>query len=64
MTTYPHEFYAQRHRKTRHAAEVILGLVRKEVGAIQSAVDVGCGVGTWLSVLHKQGIDVQGFDGP
>ena len=31
---------------------------------MHSAVDVGCGVGTWLSVLRERGVDtVRGFDG-
>ncbi|WP_169717868.1 hypothetical protein SPSIL_050780 [Sporomusa silvacetica DSM 10669] len=29
----------------------------------KTVVDVGCGVGTWLSVFKNQGVDILGFDG-
>jgi hypothetical protein len=32
---------------------------------VHAAIDVGCGVGTWLSVLANRGVaEVQGVDGP
>lgn len=32
---------------------------------IRSAVDFGCGVGTWLAVLQEKGVkEIQGIDGP
>ena len=32
---------------------------------VASAIDVGCGVGTWLAALREHGVvDVQGLDGP
>ena len=32
---------------------------------IQSAIDIGCGVGTWLSTLNKAGVnEILGVDGP
>src|SRR5699024_10679550 len=34
------------------------------IPTVHSAVDVGCGVGTWLSVLAAWGVkDIQGYDG-
>lgn len=65
MTVYGHEFYAQRHRRTTHAAQTILSQVLSRYGQLRSVIDVGCGVGTWLSVAQSIGIeDVQGVDGP
>lgn len=64
MTTYTHEFYATRDQATRYAAETILGLVLNQIPPVHSAIDIGCGVGTWLSVLKAQGVrDTQGYDG-
>jgi hypothetical protein len=46
-------------RSARSAIPVVLGLVRP-----RSLVDVGCGVGTWLSVVLEEGVDdVLGIDG-
>lgn len=64
-TLYTPQFYADRHAQTAHAARTVLGLVLEEFPAVTSAVDVGCGVGTWLRVLCERGIDdVRGVDGP
>jgi hypothetical protein len=57
---YGHNFYASRDASTRQAADVVLGIICKKL-TVRSAVDVGCGVGTWLSALNG---DVQGIDGP
>ena len=65
MAQYDDEFYANRHAKTKYAAETILLKVLGLRPSIASAVDIGCGVGTWLSVLRKHGVEhVQGVDGP
>ena len=64
MSVYDDTFYKDRHRKTQYAARNILSIILQSFPGIQSAVDVGCGVGTWLSVLKDMGIDdVQGIDG-
>lgn len=64
MSLYNDEFYAARHKNTIYAAETILGIVRELVPDIASAVDLGCGVGTWLSVIENFGAtDVCGVDG-
>jgi cyclopropane fatty-acyl-phospholipid synthase-like methyltransferase len=61
---YGHNFYEDRDRATRHSAEIVLSLVLARLG-INSATDVGCGVGTWLSVLAQKGVtNICGFDGP
>lgn len=64
MSTYPDDFYARRNERTLHAARTILPHVLDAVPGVDSAIDVGCGVGTWLAVLRERGIeDVQGVDG-
>jgi len=61
---YNENFYAVRNDLTAYAAKVILDLVIEVVPPIISAVDLGCGVGTWLSVLSKNGVrGIKGFDG-
>ena len=64
MAEYSHAFYTDRHQKTLCAAETILSLLLERIPIVNSAVDVGCGVGTWLSVLVQRGTkDVLGLDG-
>lgn len=64
---YNNEFYKNRDRDTDYAADVILGMTFKRLAKrkIDSMVDVGCGVGTWLRVAHtKYNVDtVVGLDG-
>ena len=65
MSEYDWNFYKNRDEATRHSAHTILSLVLDGAPPIASAVDIGCGVGTWLSVLHERGVhDIQGIDGP
>lgn len=62
---YTPDFFAERDKHTRYAAEKVLGVVARVLPPITSAVDVGCGVGTWLSVLAAAGAtSVLGIDGP
>jgi cyclopropane fatty-acyl-phospholipid synthase-like methyltransferase len=62
---YGHDFYKDRHKKTLHSARVILSIVLDCLPPVHSAIDFGCGVGTWLSVLKEKGaIEIQGIDGP
>lgn len=61
---YAGNFHQTRHKETSYAAEKILTILLDDVYQIHSAVDVGCGVGTFLSFLKKKGIhDVLGLDG-
>ena len=64
MDTYGNKFYEKRHQKTVYAANTILGMIQSVMPPIHSAVDVGCGVGTWLSTLRAAGTsDILGVDG-
>lgn len=64
MNPYNKEFYENRHKNTLYAAETILSIVQRGVPEIKSAVDLGCGVGTWLYVLEQSGgTHVCGVDG-
>ncbi|MBK1724683.1 class I SAM-dependent methyltransferase [Thiocystis violacea] len=61
---YPQEFYSERHEKTIYSANTVISILIDLVPNIDSAIDVGCGIGTWLSVLQEKGIkEVQGVDG-
>jgi hypothetical protein len=62
---YSGEFHKHRHARTEHAAELILSLVRDALPSLNSAVDFGCGTGTWLSVLRNMGAEtILGIEGP
>lgn len=64
MTFYQDKFFKNRHERTLYSAELILSIIFEILPKIESAVDIGCGVGTWLSVLKERGInDIQGVDG-
>lgn len=64
-TVYGNNFYKDRHQRTLYAAETILSIVIDALPAVHSAIDFGCGVGTWLSVLKEKGVhDIHGIDGP
>lgn len=60
---YNSDFYKSRYSDTQHAAKTVLGIV-KEIIKFKSVVDVGCGVGAWLSVARSLGAnDIYGVDG-
>lgn len=64
MEQYTREFYANRHERTVRSAEIVLSILLKHIPAVHSAVDIGCGVGTWLSVLRNKGVkEILGVDG-
>jgi hypothetical protein len=64
MARYRDEFFRGRHERTVYAAETVLGLLLPALPEARSAVDVGCGVGTWLSVAQRHGVsDIRGVDG-
>jgi SAM-dependent methyltransferase len=60
---YTPDFYRRRDDNTRASAEAVVPLVL-ELTAARSVVDVGCGVGTWLDVFRRAGVDdVFGVEG-
>ena len=64
MKTYDSYFYSSRYEWTAQAAGRILDLVLPRLPPVHSALDVGCGVGAWLSILKERGVaDVAGVDG-
>ena len=61
---YKHDFYKDRHRNTIYAANKMLSIALEVLPEVHSAVDFGCAVGTWLSVLQEKGVtDILGLDG-
>ncbi|MEO8224300.1 MAG: methyltransferase domain-containing protein [Gammaproteobacteria bacterium] len=65
MAKYRDEFFRDRHARTVYAAETVLGILLPALPPVSSAIDVGCGVGTWLSVLARHDVTgIQGVDGP
>ncbi len=64
MSVYNDDFYKARHSSTAYAADRILTLLLEILPPVTSAVDLGCGVGTWLRVLKEKGIEqIQGVEG-
>lgn len=60
---YTEDYYRTLEEGTRRSAREIVALVL-ELTRPQSVVDVGCGLGTWLSVFEQFGIDnYLGIDG-
>lgn len=60
---YGQRFYRCQQSGSRRSAEIVVPLLMDIVRPV-SVIDVGCGVGTWLSVFRDLGVeDVQGVDG-
>ena len=60
---YSAEFFDQQSGGSRRSAQRIVPLVMELVRP-RSVVDIGCGVGTWLSVFREHGVSrVLGIDG-
>lgn len=63
MQAYSKEFYKSHIAGSRRSAEAIVPLVLALLKP-QRVIDVGCGLGTWLSVFEEFGVkDVFGIDG-
>ena len=61
---YNNNFYENRHVETVYSAEVILSILLETLPKLEKVIDIGCGVGTWLSVLKKKGVpQIQGIEG-
>lgn len=62
-TPYKESFYEHQSSGSYSSANVIVPLVLNLL-PIKSVVDVGCGLGTWLSVFKEKGVsDILGIDG-
>jgi SAM-dependent methyltransferase len=63
VDAYDDEFFRRHRDGARTSARVVVPLVLRLAPA-RSAVDVGCGQGTWLAVFAEHGVkDVLGVDG-
>jgi ribosomal protein L11 methylase PrmA len=63
MQPYTQDFYTDQSLGSRRSAEAIVPLMLTLIKP-QSVIDVGCGLGTWLSVFEKLGVDdIFGIDG-
>jgi SAM-dependent methyltransferase len=63
VSAYEKEFYKTRQSGSRQSAKIIIPLIFDLVNPT-SVIDIGCGVGTWLSVFEENGIeDFLGIDG-
>lgn len=61
---YTDSWFSRQPGDTRHSARVICELLMKWIQP-RSAVDVGCGLGTWLHELKNLGVPtILGVDGP
>jgi hypothetical protein len=61
---YGRAYYEATNAGSEAAARLILGFLLKRLPPIESAVDVGCGTGVWLSILQQHGIQtIRGYDG-
>lgn len=62
-TLYSPKFYANQQAGSLSSAEVVIPIVLS-LFKVNSAVDIGCGVGGWLKTLSQYGVsDFQGLDG-
>ncbi|MDJ1177714.1 methyltransferase domain-containing protein [Roseofilum sp. BLCC_M91] len=62
-TLYDREFYKTQQQGSIQSAQVVVPMIMDLIQP-KSIIDVGCGVGTWLSVFNQCGIDdYLGIDG-
>lgn len=61
---YNSKFYENRNLETQYSATVIAEIILKFV-AVESVIDIGCGVGTWLQAFKSKNpeIHIVGVDG-
>ena len=61
---YDKKFYETNYPDSKTSAQIVLNHVLNLIPGVESAVDVGCGTGVWLSVLKEKGVKtIQGYDG-
>ena len=63
MTKYSDTFYAKQSAPSRKSAELVLPYLLALMGRPGNVIDLGCGVGSWLSFFYAAGSDVHGVDG-
>ncbi len=65
---YTEKFYRKRmDEKLIYSADRMLSMVLEKLPPVNSVVDVGCGLGTWLLIflkLQNKQVDILGIDGP
>ena len=60
---YTSSFFRDQQRGSAESAKGVLPLIIAAINP-NSAIDVGCGIGTWLAVLAERGVaDIWGIDG-
>lgn len=62
LLPYGKRFYMNQGGASLRSAEIVVPLVLKVIRA-RSVVDVGCGIGGWLSVFSRHRLDICGIDG-
>ncbi len=63
MQLYTEDFYKKQKKGSRQSAREVIPMIL-ELLRPKSVIDIGCGVGTWLSVFIEFGVeDVFGIDG-
>lgn len=61
---YTRGFYDAFSSGSRSSAQTVVPIVLDLVGGVRSVLDVGCGIGTWLSAFAEHGVgDLLGVDG-
>ena len=63
MLPYTKNYYDNQKDGSAASARIVVPLVLKLLSP-HSVVDIGCGVGTWLSIFREHGISITGVDGP
>ncbi|MDR2471662.1 MAG: class I SAM-dependent methyltransferase, partial [Treponema sp.] len=62
---YNNTFYLDQADGSYSSAKIVLEKALAMLPKVHSAVDFGCGVGTWLAALQEMGVkEIKGYDGP
>src|SRR2546421_5762891 len=62
---YDAGFFAEQERGSVKSAELVVPVIIELLPKIESALDVGCGIGAWLRALRDRNVaDLTGVDGP